>query len=199
MKKSSAIILAAGLSSRMGMPKFLLELPGGKTFLENVVERFAEFGCTEIVVVLNREGLSAFNSSKINLSENSKIVENPHPEWDRFYSLQCGLKALSLEYPVFLHNVDNPFINLEVLEKLISNLHGYDFAKPVFQNKGGHPVLISAKLAKEIVSEKHENKRLNEFLGRYLVNKVEVNDGRVRVNVNTIVDYSRVIPSQFSK
>lgn len=188
-RNSSVIILAAGQSSRMGTPKFLLALPCGKTFLEEIVGQFVEFGCKGIVVVLNEAGISKVNSTQLPFPENVKLVLNPHPDWERFYSLQCGLKALSLEYPVFIHNVDNPFVNLEVLEKLVSNLPGFDFAKPVFQNKGGHPVLISAKLAKAIVSEKNKKTRLNEFLGRFEGNTVEVKDGRVRVNVNTTEEY----------
>ncbi len=46
----SAILLAAGLSSRMGQPKLLLPW-GGTTVLGQVVSTFAAAGIEEIIVV----------------------------------------------------------------------------------------------------------------------------------------------------
>jgi molybdenum cofactor cytidylyltransferase len=193
MKKVSAVILAAGLSSRMGQPKFLLKLPNGKTFLEEIVEKFHKFGCAEIIVVLNKDGISALNTSQILLPDNTKIVENPHPEKERFYSLQCGLKALKKDNPVFVHNVDNPFVDHKVLADLYSNLKGYDYVKPVFEGKGGHPVLFSRKLVNDINSEPLVAIKLNEYLQNKMSAIVEINEPSILTNINTIEDLDKFL------
>ncbi len=56
-KKYSAIILSAGKSSRMGVPKFSLMFDDKSTFLEKIINAYADFGCEEIIVVLNNEGV----------------------------------------------------------------------------------------------------------------------------------------------
>ena len=52
--KTGALILAAGLSSRMGEFKPLLEL-AGKTLIERTIEPFVQFGCDPVLVVTGRE------------------------------------------------------------------------------------------------------------------------------------------------
>ncbi len=198
MKKASAIILAAGLSTRMGQHKFMLKLPNGKTFLDEIIGQFCEFGCAEIIVVLNKDGVSVLNSSEINLPENARVVENSHPEWERFYSLQCGLNSLSEQYPVFVHNVDNPFVNPEVLEKLFTHLNDFDYAKPVYNGKGGHPILLSEKIQSTIRNEDLYGVTIKEYLRGCKTKKVAIDDNRILVNVNSKKDF-KAVKSRFLK
>jgi len=105
-KQYSVVILAAGTSSRMGTPKFLLKYNESTTFLEWIIKEYEAFACEQIVVVLNREGANLFESHYANFTDKLKIIINYHPEWERFYSVKLGLTALGSINPVFIHNVD---------------------------------------------------------------------------------------------
>lgn len=187
----SVIILAAGNSSRMGQPKFALKLPNGKTFLEEISHRFADFGCEEIITVLNSEGAKYIGNSAVHFPENFRISLNLNPESGRFSSLQCGLKTLNSETPIFIHNVDNPFINSEILNELIKKLSGFDFVKPVYKGKGGHPLLVNQNIANAAALEKDTQTNLRTFLTQFSGTSLEVKHESILWNINTPGDLVR--------
>jgi molybdenum cofactor cytidylyltransferase len=185
IKNTSAIILAAGFSTRMGTAKYGLELPGGKTFLSSLISRYADFGCVEIVAVLNQEGMDFLAQANDHLPGQFSAVLNPHPELGRFRSIRCGLEALKFSNPVFIHNIDNPCVNYDILQILCNHLAGYDFVKPAVQSRGGHPVLVSRKVVEAALNEKHDQTIFSEFLKQFSGKKVEVNDESILLNINT--------------
>jgi len=187
----SAIILAAGRSERMGLPKFLLKFSQEITFLEKIVNTYVEFGSRNVIVVMNDEGVKELGNSDINLPSEVIIAVNHHPEREKFLSLLTGVKSL-VEYDhVFISNIDNPFVNPEVLHVLDQQADNYDYVFPAFRNKGGHPFMISEKVVQDIKNKPHEQIHLKEFLKRYPFKAVEVDDEMVLVNINTMEDYSR--------
>ncbi len=52
-KEFSVIILAAGKSSRMGLPKLSLRYNENKIFIEHIVNKYEDFRCKEIIIVEN--------------------------------------------------------------------------------------------------------------------------------------------------
>lgn len=193
MKKYSAIILSAGKSSRMGVPKFSLLYDENNTFLEKLVNTYGDYGCEEIAVVLNDDSVRYLEKLNLKLPSNVKIVLNPHPEWERFYSLKIAAKSLAFPNPVFVSNIDNPFLNHDVLDSLALQIERYDYLFPVYNGKGGHPFLISEKVTEDLKSESEDQIHIKEFLSRYLKSAVEVDDEMVLVNINTKEDLNRVI------
>jgi molybdenum cofactor cytidylyltransferase len=194
----SVVVLAAGVSTRMGKPKFLLKFDRDSYFLENIIKGYRSFGTREVIVVVNDTGSSYLNEHEIYKESEIKIVVNHHPEWDRFFSLKTGLKSLkNKKQQVFVHNVDNPFVNLTVLEAMAEKSTESDFISPAFHGKGGHPILISEKVVNEVVTEKHDALNLKEFLRRYSKYSVEVDDENILVNINTPEDYKNIIGIDF--
>jgi CTP:molybdopterin cytidylyltransferase MocA len=192
--QASAVILAAGLSTRMGSPKFALKFKVHKTFLEEIVGRFMEFGCAEIIIVMNPQGKFFFESMDIRFPENVKIIVNPHPETGRFSSIKTGLKNLLNENCVFLHNIDNPFIEVDLLKLLFNNLKQTDYCAPVYKNRGGHPILISPKVVETIKKCSHDDLNLKEYLMAFNKKSIETNDPKILVNINTILEYQELFP-----
>ncbi len=183
----SVIVLAGGFSSRMLKPKFLLEF-NKKTFIENIVEQYIRQNCKQLIIVINSKYIHLLHF--LNLPEDKvQIVVNKYPEKERFYSIQCGLKALKQKEQVFLHDVDNPFVNHFTINALIRSIKNYDFAVPTFNNRGGHPVLLSKKPIEDIVSEQNTNQNLKFYLKQYQRINVPVNDKKILVNINTQDDY----------
>jgi len=187
----SAIILAAGRSERMGLPKFSLKFSPDVTFLEHIVNTYMEFGCRNVIAVMNDEGVRELGNLNINLPSKVIIAVNHHPEREKFLSLLTGAKSLVENNHVFISNVDNPFVSAEVLHALDQQADNYDYVFPAFRNKGGHPVIISGKVVQDIKNEPHDQVHLKEFLKRYPCKAVEVDDEMVLANINTMEDYSR--------
>jgi len=187
-KDCSALILVAGNSSRMGSPKFLLKMPDGASFLESLAHQYAGFGCTEIVVVLSKEGLQLIKDKPQHLPSQIQIVINTHIEFGRFYSIKKGLKQLSTE-SVFIHNIDNPYANKNVLEQIYKAKLEGEVIKPILNGKGGHPVLISKRVCELILNENNNDQNFKVFLNNFSTKKVEVKDETVLLNINTYDEY----------
>ncbi len=192
--ETSAMVLAAGKSERMGNPKFALMFKNQKTFLEEIIDRFSEFVCKEIIIVMNLEGKAVFDNLKIKLSANARIVINPHPGHGRFSSIKTGLDHLSNRTAVFIHNVDNPFVNVGLLKALSTDLGHADYCVPMLKNRGGHPVLISPKVVDAIIKCSRDDLNLKEYLKAFEKKNVKTNDSGILVNVNTIGEYRGLFP-----
>ncbi|NOQ26432.1 MAG: NTP transferase domain-containing protein [Bacteroidales bacterium] len=190
-KYFSVIILAAGKSSRMGIPKLSLKYDIENSFIEHIVNDYQGFACKEIVIVVNNTGNDYLNKSKIRFLDNVKIAINKHPDWHRFYSLKIGAKSLIDDLPVFIHNVDNPYISHEVLKDLIDHSDKADYISPEFEGKGGHPILLSSKIINKVRSTQEDQIHLKEFLNQFPKMKVQVKEEKVLVNINSLDEYRR--------
>ncbi|MBS4014640.1 MAG: NTP transferase domain-containing protein [Bacteroidetes bacterium] len=187
--KTSAIILAAGNSSRMGVPKLSLRFDESKNFLQKAAFEYAEFGCSEIIIVVNKIGLEFIEKDDLKLPVNSRIILNEFPDLGRFYSLKLGSTALNYTSCTFLHNIDNPFVNQKLLKTLFDNSELADYIIPSYQGKGGHPVLVSKKITQTAKSETDDELHFKEFLSRFSSIKIEVDDGKILANINDLGDY----------
>ena len=123
------IILAAGKSGRMGRPKFLLEHVSGETFLHRLITVYQRAGINEMVVVVNSIDFENQLEYFSTLPERVKIIQNPTPEKGRLLSIQLGAGALSGNIPCFIHNIDNPFVEITLLEQLRRSLEESGYRK----------------------------------------------------------------------
>jgi len=138
------ILLAAGASSRMGLPKLLLTLDG-----EPVVRRTARIAlahCRPLIVVTGfvRENIEAA------LAGLDDIVFVHNPDWKaaRVTSVLAGIEALPAGCPgFFLHHADMPFVYETVFAALgrAAMRPGAPVAHVAGRNgKAGHPVYFPA-------------------------------------------------------
>lgn len=190
----SVVILAAGFSSRMKQAKFSLMFDRQQTFLEKIVQEYLTFGCKEIIVVMNSDGIKLKNTLQISFPEQVLFVLNKHPEKERFYSLQTGLKAISHSDYTFIQNSDNPFVNQEVLYTLFSQKDKADYIVPTYKNKGGHPILLNKYIINEISSEKNDS-NLKKYLKRFTKKQIPVNDENILLNINDREKYYSIFNS----
>ena len=76
----SAIILSAGFSKRMKMNKTELRFDNNHNFFQKITEEYLNFGCKEVIVVMNSENYKSLKSvisipEKLSLTK-SRIKEN---------------------------------------------------------------------------------------------------------------------------
>jgi CTP:molybdopterin cytidylyltransferase MocA len=200
------ILLAGGKSSRMGIPKGLL-LYQGRPWLLEQLHRFKAAGGKKVMVVLGYHseeykeiiwelaGCAHPSTSFPNLG--ISVVVNPQPHLGPFSSLQCALTALSKEnYPgAFVLPIDVPGPAREVFQKMAQSfINNLDTIVPQFQNKGGHPVLLSrrfAELLAQIPANTKEARLDYQIRGipRDKVIYLPVPDEKVCLNMNGPEDF----------
>ncbi len=193
----NALILAAGLSKRMGKSKMLLQYDETRTFLEVIIEQYISFGCSKVVVVINEYESRIDNITKT--GNNVEIIVNRRPEWGRFYSIWLGLHALKNKGSVFIHNVDNPFLFQTVLNNMLKKLYANSYVVPTFNAKGGHPVLISKQIVNSIILQNDFSYNFKEYLQNFTRFNVSVKQKEILTNINTLKQYDNFKNNRFRK
>jgi molybdenum cofactor cytidylyltransferase len=192
-KHFPAIILAAGTSGRMGYPKAALKFNDDANFVQHLCTQFLNAGCNKVVIVINNDIAKLFAENNVSFPKNVITVINDNPDFGRFYSLQLGLKNCSNADAVFITNADNPFADSDLLVKLQANLDSADYVFPVFNEKGGHPIVISSKVIAEALQTKFENNILKEFLHKFKSKSIETDCDKILTNINTEREYLELI------
>jgi len=138
----AAIILSAGLSSRLGDFKPLLPL-GGALFLERVIALYRSAGIQDIRVVT---GYRASDVMAIAGRCGARTVFNPHFDQGMFSSVITGVEDLPHVCDgFFIHPVDIPLVRRQTLIDLQNSFRSgkRSVYYPAFLGTRGHPPLIS--------------------------------------------------------
>lgn len=189
MKDSTGLILlAAGNSKRMGQCKFLLSTRDGITFFENIIHSFSQFGVRRIIVVTQRDKIARLNELCSNMIHKPILAVNEHPEFEKFYSLQLGIEKIGDVDHCYIHNADSPFIDLSTLDSLHINKTQANYICPVFNGKGGHPILVD-KQTLQFLKERPVNSILSEELKSLKKMNISVEDEMVSVDIDTPEEY----------
>lgn len=194
--QTSAIILSAGLSSRIGFPKAFLKWDEKTVIMEKLIAEFQSFGINEIIVVINDRFLEYYAKNEYRFLENCIVVTNNQPNLGRFYSIVIGCKALTSVSHTFIQNVDNPFTSAELLKELNAIIEHNDIATPNYQGKVGHPVLLSKKVIEDLRNYSGENYNVNfrNFIAQYNISGIDTADEKILVNINTLKEYKKYLP-----
>ncbi|MDP6869147.1 MAG: NTP transferase domain-containing protein [Candidatus Poseidoniaceae archaeon] len=151
-KSVPAVVLAAGASARLGMPKAMVEW-NGETLVGRSVRLLKESGCSPIVVVTRQELLVEIALE----CKDANVVVNNEPEAGRTGSIQAGLMSLISDKgktprQVFIVPVDRCGWNISTIESLIGK-EGNVSPAP-----SGHPLLLS-DIEKVLSASKDESLR----------------------------------------
>jgi molybdenum cofactor cytidylyltransferase len=188
----SCIILSAGSSVRMGAHKAMLKFDENNTFIEKITAEYLSAGIENIIVVVSSDLYKQLNERGIDFPEEIQLVVNENPEQGRFYSLQTGIKILQTDAYCFFQNIDNPFTSAKLLKELITYKASAEVILPTFQNKTGHPVLLSPVVTQAILKEKNSDIRIDQFLKKFDIKRIETSDSSILTNINSMEDYLKV-------
>jgi molybdenum cofactor cytidylyltransferase len=146
-KEIWGMILAAGLSSRMGSPKLILPLKG-KPVIRYVIDQALASRLDGVVVVANHnvpELIEEVSTSKVN-----KIVRNEQPELGMSSSIKKGLSELPDQVDaVMILLGDQPLMTTDEMNRMIDFYQANGFPGIVqasYLGEKGHPVLFSRPL-----------------------------------------------------
>ncbi len=193
----AAVILAAGMSRRMGTPKQLLRI-GGRGLLEHVLENVRRSRVEEVVLVL---GFAAEEIQRGLSLAGVKTVLNPAYEAGMGTSLRTGLAALGERTRAALVVLaDQPFVQPATLDRLIVR-HARLQAESVFPQivlplyKGfrGNPVLLDRSVFPELMSL-NGDVGCRAIFGSHLENivKVEVDDPGILLDIDSQEDFEKL-------
>ncbi|MBP6875591.1 MAG: NTP transferase domain-containing protein [Candidatus Eisenbacteria bacterium] len=202
---SSAVLLAAGASTRMGSAKALLPFPSGRSSAHPLIVdqllRLALAGCRPIACVLGEDaraiGAEIRRHFSPLLAPRLRIVKNDAWTSGPFSSLQVGLRALGEPCPgALVLPLDVPALSPALFAALIdTGREGRaEAVVPFFHGRGGHPVWLSSATAARICSMPAEA-RLDDLLRSVSVSRVDVGGPTILENVNTPEDWARLLRS----
>ena len=186
--KITAIVLAAGKSSRMGTNKLLLELDG-KTILDHILDNLSYYDT--IVVTGHRPG----DIEPIIKRHRARSVHNQDYEKGMTTSFQAGLRALDPDVnTVYLVLSDTFGFKQELLDAMENKMASTIalLVSPIFEGKRGHPVLIAYELFDEFL-KLGEDETMKDVVMRY-EDEHEYVQGDIwtRIDLNTPEDFERV-------
>jgi len=134
----------------MGRDKALLPYQGS-TFLNHLISLLLP--CVEsLIVVLGHH--AAEIAASLPAAGGLSIVTNPDYKRGMLTSLQAGLSA-AREAPAILFTlVDLPAVRAQTIDRLVEEFfrHNPALAIPRYGQRRGHPVLLSGRIAREILA-----------------------------------------------
>ena len=141
MKDIAAIVLAAGLSRRMGVFKPLLPF-GDSTVIESCINNLRAAGVEEIVVVTGHRS----DDVRAQLEHCPvTFTLNPEPASEMSVSIALGVRQIhNNTKAVLITPVDHPAVPPEIIKAVIEEWRRsqYTLIQPAFESRGGHPVLV---------------------------------------------------------
>jgi len=186
--KITAIVLAAGKSSRMGTNKLLLKLEG-KTILDHILDNLTYY---DTIVVT---GHKPEDIEPIIKRHGARAVHNPDYEKGMTTSFQAGLRALDPEVnTVYLVLSDTFGFNQELLDAMENKMASTIalLISPVYEGKRGHPVLVAYELFDEFLGL-GEGETMKDVVKRHEDEHEYVQgDMWTRIDLDTPEDYERV-------
>lgn len=197
----SAVVLAAGLSTRMGgRTKALLPIDDRDTFVTRIVRTFHEAGISDVAVIVGHE--AALVESVVAASGlRAQVVLNEAYQQGQITSVIAGIDAVerSGADAMLLALVDAPLFSASTVQALAQRFSetGAPVVRAVRGLEHGHPVLIARALFDDI-------RRADPVHGAKPIVRahasqegdVPVDDDGAFVDVDTPDDYERLRDQQ---
>ena len=183
----SAVVLAAGRSTRMGPINKLVAPFGGRAMVRAVVDALQGSSVRPVVVVTGHE---AGRVEEALAGADVRFVHNPEYRQGLSGSIRAGLSALpeSTEAAVISLG-DMPLVTSAHVDRLVAAFdpaEGREICVPVFEGKRGNPVLFARRFFEEIAAVRGDV-GARHLIGEYEehVCEVTVDDRAVLVDVDS--------------
>lgn len=189
----SVIVLAAGLSSRMGHQNKLLLNFNGQTLLRHCISSVTEAGLTDITVVLGHDRV---NTEPELTGIQVQVVVNKEYEAGQMTSVYCGLSGVSGSSKATLICLsDQPHVTAAHLRNIMwaydNRPLGKDIVVPVYEGDRGNPVCIGKSVREQVLSQGH-NSNCRRYIddNPELVYGISFNDPAFVADIDTPEQYA---------
>jgi len=195
MGGTAAILLAAGLSTRMGSLKALLPWKDS-SLIEYQVRMLLNVPVQQLIVVLGHK------ASKIQTSIDNfptvKFIFNPRYKEGKTTSIIKGFESLTKPVnDILILSVDQPrslLTTRSIVEE--HKKSGALITVPKHGGTGGHPIVLSASLTDEIFNISEKDQGLKAIVHKHAraINHLELQTPEILVDLNTSTDYEKSLP-----
>lgn len=191
MKRFSAVILAAGASRRLGFNKLTLKM-NGESVIRQAVLPFLSAGIGRVFIITglqSRDIREELRGCPVDFIENKDSVSGMST------SVRVSLPFITDEEGVFFHLGDKPFLEQEILFRMIQiyRENRKKIIVPVFNGEKGHPVLMDVGLYSEEIKFLQGDKGLREIIEKHTENVIFIkgNEGAL-FDIDTMEDVERL-------
>ena len=157
----SAILLAAGESSRMKGENKLSKKIDGIPIIKYAVKNILGSSVDEIIIVLGHE--KSIIENIIDKNKKIKFIYNENYKNGMSSSIKKGLNNINKKSEAFFICLgDMPNVNQNIYNKLIKSRYNYnkkfsseqkkEIVVPTFEEKNGNPILFSKFMTKQILN-----------------------------------------------
>ncbi len=185
----SAILLAAGLSQRMGTKKQLLPIQG-RPAVVRCLESLRDSQVADVVIVVNPEGGDIVDATK---EFPVKVAVNELPGSDMAASVKAGMAGIDDDATgILICLCDHPLVLPETLGSMLS-AHARKpeaIIIPLYRGRKGHPTLFP----RFVLEDLGKLATLRDVIGRHYTNisLLDVDDEGVILDMDTPEDYRKI-------
>ncbi len=196
MKKTGAVIVAAGLSSRM--KAFKPSLPfGDSTVANHVINKLKKFDIDPICIVVGHKSKELKESI---YTKDIRYVKNKnYSSTQMFDSVLLGIDDIvSSCERILIMPMDLPAILDSTLEKVLSVDAG--MIRTSFKGQAGHPIIITSEFAKTLKNFNGEGGLRSAMENSDMpISNIEVDDAAVQFDIDTPEEYHKLIEWNYER
>ncbi len=161
----SAVILAAGKSTRFPGNKLLVRL-GGETIIERVLMTFQCSKVDRIIVVVGWQAEIILNAIE---GADVETVYNENYDEGMSSSVRLGVREALGSDAVMIHPADVPFISADTINRVLECYitSGRPIVVAGYNGRPGHPILFDSKLIPEILEISEDTLGLKRVVSRH--------------------------------
>jgi len=182
-----AVVVAAGLSRRMGQPKVLLEWGAGRTILDHILICVKKAHLDQIIVVT---GHRADEVALIAQRQGVETCFNPNFEVaDMLSSLKVGIAALDSSMDAVLIVLgDQPMVRTNTIRRVMRAYQRSHMGLviPSYQMQRGHPIVLDRRYWGEVLAL-DETRSLRDVIKTHndAIYYVNVDDDHILRDIDT--------------
>ncbi|MDO5713313.1 MAG: nucleotidyltransferase family protein [Tissierellia bacterium] len=184
----SAIVMASGLSRRMGENKLKL-LIDGKEMYKYTVDLVAEMDFRPKILVSNDKDILEYGKEK-----GFEVFDNPNAHIGKSESIRIGVENSPEKLEGYMFFVcDQPFVSKETVEKITETFQKdpTKITVPYYDGKRGAPMLFPANTKEGLLALKGDEGGVL-LLKDHPVEKVVIEEGLEHTDIDTPKDYEKI-------
>lgn len=187
MNKVYSVILAAGVSRRLGFNKLIVRIDS-ETVIRRAVTPFVEAALGEVIVVTGSNVVPVATALE---GLEVRVVRNEDHRWGMSSSVKAALPWIKDAGAVFFHLGDKPFVNKGLLTAMIDRYRETDrsIIIPIHDGIKGHPVLMSYGPYRAEMERLDGDKGLREVIEKYSTDVLFIEgDEGILFDIDTVED-----------